>query len=279
MEVNWKYIKKKLNYILQNNLETKLEGSKMEVNGSAKFMCLNCKKQYANSGGLWKHKQKCNYSVPPLENKIIEKENEMLKLQLQDKDKQIEFLQSQVLILQQQLLSKPPSYVDMSNNTINQNNSFNITVYLNETCKNAINLNQLIDYIPNDIFTKQNLLECRNIQELLTKGIKKGLDSIPQIERPIQTTDIRRHKFYYKINNEWVKNTAELDNEIVKNIKNIHYKNIIPLCIELNKETMENKDNDKLSIINNKLIVKSSLVDVKLDPIVNNLVEICKVDK
>jgi len=278
----------------------------METNGD--WVCKACLKSYKSKGGYYKHIKGCNQLGLPsfnsgvlvshklddtngLDFKLLQKDNEMLKkeleilkLQLEDKAKQLEDKDKMIELLQQQLLSKPPSYVDMSNNivsnnTTNQNNTFNINFYLNETCKNAINLNELINYIPNDVFTKQNLLECKNIQELLTKGIRKGLDSIPQIERPIQTTDIRRHKYYYKLNNEWIKNTAELANEIVKTIKTVHHKNIIPLCIELNKETMENRDNDKLSIINNKLIVKSSLVDVKLDPIVNDLVDLCKVEK
>ena len=178
--------------------------------------CCECGKSYKHAASLSKHKIKCMYlqniskkietdaisssnNVEKLLEKLIEKNNDILE---ENKE-----LRSEIKNL------KLGDTIINSNN----NNSFNINMFLNEKCKNAMNLGDFVKKIKltlDDLkFTKENGY---------TKGISnifiKNLNDMDVTERPIHCSDQKRLQFYVKNDNEWTKdkNNEKIDNTIEK---------------------------------------------------------------
>ena len=134
-----------------------------------------------------------------------------------------------------------------NNNNNNNNNSFNLSLYLNETCKDALNIMD---------FVKQLNVGTKDLEETgrlgFSEGISKiflnGLKEIDVTDRPIHCSDVKRETLYIKDDDEWVK-----DNEnktiLTNAIKNVAHKNIkqIKEWQKLNPEfnDPDSKQNDK----------------------------------
>ena len=108
-----------------------------------------------------------------------------------------------------------------NNNTI-QNNKFNIQVFLNEKCKDAINMTDFIKSIQVSIeqldFTKQN-----GLADGLSKTIMDNMNKLSVFERPMHCTDVKRETLYIKDENEWSKDATK--EKIKKAIKKASGKN------------------------------------------------------
>jgi len=131
-----------------------------------------------------------------LKNFIIEQVNEHKKETAEMMNKVIENI-------------KPSNNNTITANTINNNNNqkFNINVFLNETCKNAMNLS---DFIKGIEVSREDLEN--NAQLGFVGGISKiFLDNLRQLsvnERPIHCTDLKRETMYIKDDDKWTKETG-----------------------------------------------------------------------
>ena len=118
-----------------------------------------------------------------------------------------------------------------NNNTINNNHisncnnkSFNLNFFLNEQCKNALNLNEFVDSI------KMQMSDLEEFAQLgYANGVSnifvKGINALDVNKRPIHCSDIKREVLYIKSNDEWVKETD--DKPLIKGaIKRVAFKNI-----------------------------------------------------
>jgi len=99
------------------------------------------------------------------------------------------------------------SHNNITNNTIN-NNQFNIQMFLNEKCKNAMNLTEFIQSLPVTAETFDNTIE-NGLTKSITTMITNGLNNMDVLERPIHCTDVNRKTLYVKDNDTW-----EKDNEL-----------------------------------------------------------------
>ena len=102
-----------------------------------------------------------------------------------------------------------------SNNTTNShnttnNNQFNIQMFLNDRCKNAMNLTDFIDTLPITAETYDSTID-KGLTKTITNMITNGLSQLDILERPIHCTDASRKTLYVKEDNTW-----EKDNELVK---------------------------------------------------------------
>jgi hypothetical protein len=126
-------------------------GNQMET----PFKCDKCSKSYANRGGLWKHVQKCKaLSADDIDKMKKDNEIELLKQQVQMLREQIEMLKLQNELLIKQISTPQITNIDMSNNKVENKQTFNLNFYLNETCKNAITMKQFIEKIPTPNFSE-----------------------------------------------------------------------------------------------------------------------------
>jgi len=174
-----------------------------------------CGKSYKYASGLSRHKNNCSFNS---ENKQIEmnaentvinssdnKEHAFLELMSKNNDL-MEMLQEQSRMLQEQhntINDMIPKMGNNNNNTTN-NNQFNLQVFLNEDCKDAINFSDFIKQIQVSFEDIENQAESGYI-----KGISKlfieNLKGLGTNKRPIHCTDKKRKTLYIKENNEWDK--------------------------------------------------------------------------
>jgi hypothetical protein len=186
------------------------------------FSC-ECGKQYKYRQGLHYHKKTCNklneeYTkdinnspsvqvdsvTPPLDSSLV---IELLKQNQEFKELMIEqhkrMTEQQDTIIE---LSKNSGNTT-NNNTINNttnNNKFNLNVFLNETCKDAINLNDFIQSIEltvNDFIKTGEVGYVRGISDIMLERIR---DMHPHV-RPIHCTDLKRETVYVKDSDVWAK--------------------------------------------------------------------------
>jgi len=187
-------------------------------------VCDICSKEYKSRNGLWKHKQKCSYIgempvitpttqiTPELVMKIIE-QNKELQQTLIDQNK--------VII---DLAQKAGSYNTTNNNCGNNNKTFNLQFFLNETCKNAINMTDFINQIQISLGELEDTGRL-GYAEGISKVFIKNLNDIDYKDRPIHCSDLKRETLYIKDNNQWAKDDANKTG-LTKAIKLVANKNI-----------------------------------------------------
>jgi len=171
-----------------------------------------CGKEYNHRASLWNHKQKCKGEdqeqthAPPLDSSLV---IELLKQNQEFKELMIE--QHKRMTEQQDTIIELSKNVGntTNNNTINNNNNttnnkFNLNVFLNETCKDAINLNDFIQSIElsvNDFIKTGEVGYVRGISDIMLERIR---DMHPHV-RPIHCTDLKRETVYVKDSDVWAK--------------------------------------------------------------------------
>jgi len=206
------------------------------------FYCVLCNKTYKDPSGLWRHKKKCHEPVLPTQI-VIENAsaNQLTELIM----KVVE--QNQELTKQIVELSKGSNNNFINNSTINSHNKFNLNVYLNETCKNAINISDFVNSLVvsvNDLENTSRLGYSDGVSNIFLNGLKQ----LDVHDRPVHCADQKREVLYIKNNNEWTKDTDD-KSILTKAIKEVAHKNII----QINEWQKQNpKYNDPESRQNDK---------------------------
>ena len=181
------------------------------------FKC-DCGNVYKYRQGLWNHKQKCLNKKEEF-NDIIEDDD------FSDKNLILTLIK-QNNELQKQMLEVIKNGTNI-NNTINNNSNnktFNLQLFLNETCKDAMNIMDFVDSI------KIQLTDIESIGQLgfvngISKLIIKNLKALDENMRPVHCSDPKRDSLYVKDANVWEKEDPE-NKKIKKAIKYISHKNI-----------------------------------------------------
>jgi hypothetical protein len=232
-----------------------------------KYMCNNCKREYKDRSGLWKHNKTCIALTNNLE---IQNTEEIID-EPQEKDKVIEILIKENTDFKNIILEFMKSSSDMqkqlidvcknSNNTIiSQNNShnktFNLQFFLNEQCKDAMNLSEFANSFDLQLSDLEIVGELGYV-EGITKIMVDKLNSMDVYKRPIHCSDAKREIIYVKEENVWTK--EEKDNPKLRQaIKNISFRNM-KLVYNWSNAYPESKDNQ--SKLNDKymhLVIEST---------------------
>jgi hypothetical protein len=190
----------------------------IKSNNNQKYICDNCNKYFNDRTGLWRHNKNCNNTTNKCDNTTIlvnlitelVKENKEFKNMLfeQQHSSQNIMLEQQNLMLE---VLKNGTNNNSNNNTMNNSNNkaFNLQFFLNETCKDAMNINEFAESIQ---------LEFSDFENIGTSGYVKGisniiirsLKSLDITRRPIHCTDTKRETIYIKNeSNEWVKDDSQ----------------------------------------------------------------------
>ena len=218
---------------------------KMEIKKNADYNC-ECGKAYSSTSGLWKHKMRCNVlnnsiasmgsnNVALIADKIdiyglvkyLMKENTDLKTMMVDQQNNMmtqmnKTIEQQNMVLE---LAKSNSVTSNSNNTTNSHNkAFNLNFFLNETCKDAMNISEFIENIKIDVSDLENMGRVGYV-EGMSNILIKNLNVLDVTKRPIHCTDKKREILYIKDNNIWEKDD-EQKNKLHKTIKRVSHKNI-----------------------------------------------------
>jgi len=183
-------------------------------------VCSHCHKKYRSREGLWKHHKVCKpvetenhprmtldtvANNEPIQNYIMKllEQNTLLVEQNQ------EFKQTMIELVKNQNTTTNNNTVNnnTTNNTTN-NTQFNLTVFLQERCKDALNMSQFIDTLqinPQSV----EYTGAHGYVNGITKIFMDGLNQLDIHERPIHCTDLKRETLYIKENDKWEKDTEE----------------------------------------------------------------------
>jgi hypothetical protein len=222
------------------------------------FEC-DCGKAYKDNSGLWRHKKQCKiyaskYSEGITTELVLEliRDNKELKQLLIEQNHTIQHQNSTINNL------ATTKQIGGSNNitTNSHNNAFNLNFYLNETCKEALNISEFVSSIKVSLEDLENTGRKGYI-EGISNIIVRNLNGLEHHQRPIHCNDQKREIIYIKDNNEWTKESESkpiltkaikvIANENIKQIKQWRDKN--PDCT--NSESKKN--NLYLKIVSNSM--------------------------
>jgi hypothetical protein len=250
---------------------------------SAKFMCPNCCKIYKDNSGLWRHKKKCctnEQSTSSIQQQpthittdvvlqILKQNEELQKLLVEQTSKILE-------------LAKEGKNIINNTNSNNTTNNFNLNMFLNEKCKDAINIT---DFVNSLVVTINDLEETARIgyAEGISKIFVNGLKQLDVYKRPIHCSDLKREVLYIKDQDTWEKD--EDKTHLLQAIKVVGNKNIKQISewqkVNPNFKDPESKQNDKyLAMLCNVMSGGSKEETTKnYDKIVRNIVKETVIEK
>ncbi len=227
------------------------------------FECQNCGKKYKDNSGLWRHKTNSN-CIKTIENNETEnneaenneiENNEFIK-NTDNKDDLINYLikenqEFKNLILE---IVKKDTYTTNNNTTNSHNKAFNLNFFLNETCKNAMNITDFVESIQFQLSDLEKMGEIGYV-EGISNIIVKNLNALDVTQRPLHCTDKKRETIYIKDEDKWEKDDEK--NKIRKVIKNVALKNARLIQKFKEKHPDYNEYHSKYSTQYHKLIIES----------------------
>jgi hypothetical protein len=245
---------------------------------AALYFC-ECGKEYKHRQGLWKHKKLCDESNNIQKSSSEENQIKVLTNLVLDVVKQNQDLTNKLV----DICSKNNSNTNISNNNINSHNkTFNLQFFLNETCKDAMNIMDFVDSI------KIQLSDLENVGNLgyvdgISKIIVKNLISLDETKRPVHCTDSKREVMYIKDEDKWEKEN-ENKQKMRKMIKHVTHKNSKLLKEFKTKYPGCEKSESKFSNKYDKLIIeamggKGDNDLEKEDKIIRNIAKKVTIDK
>jgi len=214
------------------------------------FSCDHCGKNYSSRNGLWKHKKSCF--------EIIKEEQ---KEDLNDKDLILLLLKQHTKLVEQnsellEVIKNGTHNTSHSHNNTNSNNkTFNLQFFLNETCKDAMNIMDFVDSIKLQLPDLEKLGEIGYV-EGISNIITSNLKALDVTQRPIHCTDKKREVLYIKDEDKWEKEDDQ-KKKLRKAIKRVACKNqrLLPKFKEAHPDCI--KAASKFSDQYNKMIIES----------------------
>jgi len=171
----------------------------------SKALC-SCGKSFKSRSGLWKHKKICKHVLEETDlEKEIDKDAELVWfLVKQNQEFKEMMLEQQNYMMELAKNSNTVNNTNIYNNNNTQNNQFNLQLFLNETCKDAMNINEFIDSIQ---------IQLEDLDYTGKHGYVKGLSNVivrelkalDQKIRPMHCSDEKREVIYIKTNDVWEK--------------------------------------------------------------------------
>ena len=236
--------------------------------------CCDCGKKYAHRSTLSSHKKKCIYDSA--KNAVIEDKllNYLLKENAEFKE---------MLLEQNKMIMKVCEKDNSTVCNINSNNkTFNLNVFLNEQCKDAMNMTDFVESLQIQMADLETVGKMGFI-EGISNIIIKNLKALDIYKRPVHCSDSKRETMYVKDNNIWEKENDEKQ-KLRKAIKHVAYKNTKMLPIFREKHPDCNKSESKFADQYNKLVVeamggKGDNDKEKEDKIIKNIAKEVAIEK
>jgi hypothetical protein len=213
------------------------------------FTCELCNKEYNDRTGLWRHKKKCNNN-----------NNNETSMNITNLTTLIcELVKSNTDIHKSviELCKNGTTNNIINNNHISNSNNktFNLQVFLNETCKDAMNISDFIESVKLQVSDLENVGKVGYI-EGISNIIIKNLQALEVEKRPVHCTDQKREVMYVKEDNIWEKED-EANKKLRKAIRSIAHKNICMLKAFREKYPDCEEYDSKKSSQYNKLVIEA----------------------
>ena len=256
------------------------------------YCCENCGKEYAERTGLWRHKKKCNISEydsnfseeHKTNNNMITGLTEQMVIELIKQNseilKQNQDLSNKII----EITEKNSITHNNSHNTTHTNShnkAFNLQFFLNETCKEAMNIGEFVDSLKIQLSDLEHIGEAGYI-EGITNIIVKNLKELDVTKRPVHCTDKKRETVYIKDNNIWEKDEDKskmhklIKKVVSKNTKMFaKFKEAHPDCLTYHSKFSEQYN----KIIYESMGGKGDDDDIKNEKIIKNVLKEVVVNK
>jgi hypothetical protein len=198
------------------------------------FNCI-CGKIYTARNSLWYHKKKCTtIATEPITEKVTpsqhdEQSQTNLIIELVKQNQEFK----QLLMEQNKTMIEVAKNNHVNNNTINNtisnsnshNKTFNLQFFLNETCKDAMNMKDFIKSLELSLPELEKMGEI-GFAEGMSRVFINRLNSLDITKRPIHCSDVKREIIHIKDDNKWEMDNANLD-RLRKIIRQLTIKNIL----------------------------------------------------
>ena len=212
-----------------SNLKLNEENAENAENMINEFKCKFCNKLYKARNSLWYHEKKCTNIIPENNNVIQDasaNEIKVLTSLVLEVVKSNQDLQKQMIDVCQKI--QPSNSIintNSHNNTTNNNNkTFNLNFFLNEQCKDAMNINDFVKSIQIEMSDLERIGKVGYV-EGISKLILEKLRETDIYKRPLHCSDAKRETMYIKENDVWNKDESLTNEKLIKFVKDVDNKN------------------------------------------------------
>ena len=183
-----------LNSIKHKNNANNNENNGFSAKLSKTYNCQNCNKHFNDRAGLWRHKKICNQHFQSPEK--MNKDELIVELLKQNKEL--------FEIIKNGTTNNSNNVITNVTNSNSNNKAFNLNFFLNETCKNAMNISDFVDSLQLELSDLESIGTLGYVDGI-SKIIVKNLKALDESERPIHCTDKKRITVYIKNQDKWEK--------------------------------------------------------------------------
>lgn len=227
--------------------------NELEIKNAKKcqeYICKYCNKNYNARNSLWYHEKKCGEANE--KNEIIEKNElelnkDMFMLLLKEN--------AEMKTMLFKVLENGTHNTNTTNTTNSHNKTFNLQVFLNETCKNAMNITDFLNSIELELSDLEDVGELGYVDGI-SNIIINNLKKLDVTTRPIHCTDVKREILYVKDKDKWEKEN-ECNERMMSFVRDVANKNIKLLSVFKNKYPDCGKYESKYSDRYNKMVLEA----------------------
>jgi hypothetical protein len=274
-------------HLLSRKHQKSIFVNKIQQKSATPFCCMLCGNKYKDNSGLWRHTKKHhatnNISDIDKFDNDNETDNATIKESVISDKELITMLVKQNSQLMDVIKNGTNNTNHSHNNTHSHNKTFNLQFFLNETCKDAMNINEFVSSIKPqlaDLEATGRLGYVEGVSNIIINNLK----SLNIHNRPIHCSDQKREVIYIKNNNEWTKEEDDkpiltraikvIANENIKNIS--EWRNEHPDCTNADSK----KNNLYLKIVSNAMSGSSAEESNKnISKIISNVAKRVSIDK
>ena len=222
---NSNYIKHLSTRKHKNRTEGKIVKKVKKVKKVKILICNGCGKEYSARNSLWYHKKKC----VKLNNQIISIDKEESSQETLQKNDVIEMMKKLMTENEKltELIKKMPKEMPPGLNlTNNNNNQYYINIFLNEICKDALNINDFVKSLMIGV-DELELAKAKGLTEGVSSILVDGLNKLEVSQRPIHCTNLKKKTLYIKNDDKWDKDNKEVLDDTINDVKRRHHAALI----------------------------------------------------
>jgi hypothetical protein len=169
---------------------------------------------------------------------------------------------------------------NISNNNVHKNQQFNLNMFLNETCKDAMNLSEFIENMQVTMEDMEKTGEL-GFAKGMSRIIMNNLNAIDVCKRPIHCSDVKRETLYVKNNGVWEKETDERNKtkEIIYKVSRLNLKHLLNWRDLPRNKGYEKSDHVKNDEFTNLVIEINKMREEEFDKIITSVSKHVAIDK
>jgi hypothetical protein len=211
-------------HIITRKHKNHTNGSILDINGdngNGQIKCGNCNKIYVTSGGLWKHHKKCKPNESLVEHVVTTPPEDVKTLTtlVMEMMKNSNDLQKQMLDI-----CKNNSNTMINSHNNSHNKTFNLQFFLNEQCKDAMNMSEFVESFELELSDLESVGELGYVDGM-TKIFIDKLNSMDVYKRPMHCSDGKREIIYIKDEDRWEREKPS-NPKLRKAVRNVSFKNM-----------------------------------------------------